>query len=365
MPAPYSAGRPAPRRSANVPAWSRYAPAESSPRTGETDVPKGPAGRPGARHLHPDRADRRLRPRLHHAAAAQEPAVSRARGGAVVPGPARRRPADRLAAAAADPGPQLLADGRPLVLDHGVDDGVPPRPVRTLDVTPQHALTGGTEPADRRLRTGVDAVGLDLHPAEAAVIEGATQQQQLAVGIHCCRPPPRSVAGPAEVDALVDEVPVTEAARPDDGAGCTECRVPEQPNDVGLPLVAFPRLQRCRDDGGHRGDVPRAPRRSTAVAARVDPLVVKCSEQAGGIARPDRVKTDDGARQPLGRWRRDHHASRGRISMVSSRRGPTPIVDIGAPDISSSARIYACAALGRSSSDRAPAMASSQPGSSS
>jgi hypothetical protein len=51
------------------------------------------------------------------------------------------------------------------------------------------------------------------------------------------------------------------------------------------------------------------------------------------------------------------------ISMVSVRPGPTPIAEIGAPDISSSARTYACAFFGRSEKVLAPEMSSSQPGS--
>ncbi len=51
------------------------------------------------------------------------------------------------------------------------------------------------------------------------------------------------------------------------------------------------------------------------------------------------------------------------ISIVSSRPGPTPIAEIGAPDISSSAFTYAWAFFGRSEKDLALLMSSLQPGS--
>lgn len=51
------------------------------------------------------------------------------------------------------------------------------------------------------------------------------------------------------------------------------------------------------------------------------------------------------------------------ISMVSVRPGPTPIAEIGAPDISSSAFTYACAFFGRSAKVLAFVMSSDQPGS--
>ena len=54
---------------------------------------------------------------------------------------------------------------------------------------------------------------------------------------------------------------------------------------------------------------------------------------------------------------------KGLISIVSSRPGPTPIAEIGAPDISSSALTYARAFFGRSSKVLAPLMSSLQPGS--
>lgn len=51
------------------------------------------------------------------------------------------------------------------------------------------------------------------------------------------------------------------------------------------------------------------------------------------------------------------------ISIVSSRPGPTPIAEIGAPDISSSAFTYAWAFFGRSAKVFALEMSSLQPGS--
>ncbi len=51
------------------------------------------------------------------------------------------------------------------------------------------------------------------------------------------------------------------------------------------------------------------------------------------------------------------------ISIVSSRPGPTPIAEIGAPDISSRALTYAWAFFGRSEKDFALVMSSLQPGS--
>jgi hypothetical protein len=50
------------------------------------------------------------------------------------------------------------------------------------------------------------------------------------------------------------------------------------------------------------------------------------------------------------------------ISIVCVRPGPTPIAEIGAPDISSRALTYNCALRGRSSKVLAPVMSSVQPG---
>ncbi|CAM5629609.1 hypothetical protein SCALM49S_05983 [Streptomyces californicus] len=50
------------------------------------------------------------------------------------------------------------------------------------------------------------------------------------------------------------------------------------------------------------------------------------------------------------------------ISIVSVRPGPTPIAEIGAPDISSRAFTYACAFFGRSEKVLALVMSSDQPG---
>ncbi len=72
-----------------------------------------------------------------------------------------------------------------------------------------------------------------------------------------------------------------------------------------------------------------------------------------------------------GRPPRERRAARGAgsdqmnelISIVSSRPGPTPIAEIGAPDISSSAFTYAWAFFGRSAKVFALEMSSFQPGS--
>ncbi len=69
---------------------------------------------------------------------------------------------------------------------------------------------------------------------------------------------------------------------------------------------------------------------------------------------------------PLGRGAADGRGADQRnelISIVSSRPGPTPIAEIGAPDISSSAFTYAWAFFGRSAKDLALLMSSLQPGS--
>ena len=55
-------------------------------------------------------------------------------------------------------------------------------------------------------------------------------------------------------------------------------------------------------------------------------------------------------------------AIRSRITMVSSRSGPTPIAEIRHPDIFSNASTYARALAGRSPRVRAPVMSSVQPG---
>lgn len=58
-------------------------------------------------------------------------------------------------------------------------------------------------------------------------------------------------------------------------------------------------------------------------------------------------------------------SSRSRRTTTASRAGPTPITEMDAPLMVSSARTYSCARMGRSSNERAPEMSSSHPGSSS
>jgi hypothetical protein len=78
-----------------------------------------------------------------------------------------------------------------------------------------------------------------------------------------------------------------------------------------------------------------------------------------------------GARVPAARhhhsWRRTSGSARlyrkELISIVSVRPGPTPMAEIGAPDISSSALTYSWAFFGRSLKVLASEMSSDQPGS--
>lgn len=80
------------------------------------------------------------------------------------------------------------------------------------------------------------------------------------------------------------------------------------------------------------------------------------SERAKGAPRPGRpFHTASAARK--------NDQMNELISIVSSRPGPTPIAEIGAPDISSSALTYAWAFFGRSEKDFALLMSSLQPGS--
>jgi hypothetical protein len=93
------------------------------------------------------------------------------------------------------------------------------------------------------------------------------------------------------------------------------------------------------------------------------------SSTRGGLRPTDRAagpQTPDGPGPHRGRGRRGGSATRQSrnelIWIVSSRPGPTPIAEIGAPDMSSSALTYACAFFGRSANVFAFVMSSDQPG---
>lgn len=79
-------------------------------------------------------------------------------------------------------------------------------------------------------------------------------------------------------------------------------------------------------------------------------------ERAGAVRRPGPPRVSQAERLRTA-YRNEL------ISIVSVRPGPTPIAEIGAPDISSSAFTYACAFFGRSAKVFALVMSSDQPGS--
>ena len=68
-------------------------------------------------------------------------------------------------------------------------DRVPPAAVGPADVPAEHALAGRAELGDRGLRPGVDQVGLQLDPAEAAVVERVDEQRELAGRVDRRAPP--------------------------------------------------------------------------------------------------------------------------------------------------------------------------------
>ena len=92
------------------------------------------------------------------------------------------------------------------------------RPAESRRTTPSRVAASW----HRGLRPGVDQVGLQLDPAEAAVVERVAEQRELAGRVDRRAPPARPVGRPAQVHAFVLEVPLGQAAGADDGAGRTE-----------------------------------------------------------------------------------------------------------------------------------------------
>src|SRR6478736_3194276 len=78
----------------------------------------------------------------------------------------------------AQPRQQPCPDAGPLVDEDRVDGCVAPRPVGTPHVATGDALERRAELEDGRPRPGVDDVGLDLDPPEAARVEGVREEQQ-------------------------------------------------------------------------------------------------------------------------------------------------------------------------------------------
>src|SRR3954451_17912973 len=170
----------------------------------------------------------------------------------------------------------------PVVDDHGEHDRVAPGAVGAAHVSPQHALTNGAELRDRGLRPRVDQVGLDLHPADPAVVERVLHEQQLAFRVDGGRPHIRCVRRPADVDPFIDQVDVAETGRADDAARL------DQPDGVHDPLARHGRIDplapplRCRWSG----------RRTAVVAGRPDAVVVQRREDALGVGVRRRVEPD-------------------------------------------------------------------------
>lgn len=108
----------------------------------------------------------------------------------------------------------------------------------------------------------------------------------------------------------------------------------------------------------------------------VRPLIVNAVGNGSGAPSPSpspvsserRADAETAAGPPVHTYRRPRQSGllayrNELISIVSVRPGPTPIAEIGAPDISSSAFTYACAFFGRSENVCALVMSSDQPGS--
>ena len=156
---------------------------------------------------------------------------------------------------------------------------------------------------DRGLRTLVQQVGLQLHPTEPAVVERVAEHEQLALGVD--RPPTRRPVGsPADVRPLVDQVPVTEAARADDGSGRRASR--------RRRAAAVARCRPAADAGSPPRPPPAAWRRiaatsrgppagSTAVARRPHPIIVQRREQLRARRRPRPHRGVRGGRPARGR----------------------------------------------------------------
>src|SRR6476646_220514 len=190
---------------------------------------------------------------------------------------------------------QACPDRGPLVDEDRVHRGVPPGAVGSAHVAAGDALEDRPQLEDGRPRPGVDDVGLDLHPPEAARLERVGEEQELALRVDLRAPPARAVHRPAEVHVLASGVDVAERARADDGARRAEVAVGDEPDRVCRP--ARPVGTARRDGGRHEGLGlgHRRVRSHHHEALLVAPRVGVDGEQSGGVVGGRDVEADEAA----------------------------------------------------------------------
>ena len=183
-----------------------------------------------------------------------------------------------------------------------------PRVSRQVPSGPAHVATGDAledrpQLEDGRPRPGVDDVGLDLHPPEAARLERVREEQELALRVDLRAPPARAVHRPPEVHVLASGVDVAERARADDGARRAEVAVGDEPDRVCRPArpVGAAGRHRGRDERlgvGHRPVGPHH-RETLLVAARVG----VDGEESGGVGGGRHVEADEASDERRAGWR--------------------------------------------------------------
>src|SRR6476661_970204 len=198
---------------------------------------------------------------------------------------------------------QACPDRGPLVHEDRVDRRVAPRPVGPAHVAAGEALEDRAQLEDGRSRSGVGDVGLDLHPAEAARLEGVRQEQELGFRVDLRAPPPGAVHRPPEVHVLASGVDVAERARADDGARRAEVAVGDEPDRVCRPArpVGPSGPHRGRDEHLRVGHGPVGPhhRETLLVAARVG----VDGEEPGGVGGGRHVEPDEPSDERHASWR--------------------------------------------------------------
>src|SRR6478672_1701232 len=198
---------------------------------------------------------------------------------------------------------QACPDRGPLVDEDRVHRGVPPGAVGSAHVATGDALEDRPQLEDGRPRPGVDDVGLDLHPPEAARLERVGEEQELALRVDLRAPPARAVHRPAEVHVLASGVDVAERARADDGARRAEVAVGDEPDRVCRPArpVGPAGPHRGRDEHlrvGH-GPVGLHHRETLLVAARVG----VDGEEPRGVGGGRHVEPDEPSDERHASWR--------------------------------------------------------------
>src|SRR6476469_2130879 len=198
---------------------------------------------------------------------------------------------------------QACPDRGPLVDEDRVHRGVPPGAVGAAHVATSAALEDRPQLEDGRPRPGVDDVGLDLHPPEAARLERVGEEQELALRVDLRVPPARAVHRPAEVHVLASGVDVAERARADDGARRAEVAVGDEPDRVCRPArpVGPAGPHRGRDERLRVGHAPvgRHHRETLLVAARVG----VDGEEPRGVGGGRHVEPDEPSDERHASWR--------------------------------------------------------------